>query len=136
MNDSMQGQWACQQALTGFFNGLDERRFDDMLAHFASDGVWTRQGTPLNGHAGIRAVLAERSATVVTRHLISNAEMRATGDTVEGSAVVTIYHHDDNTGKLPAKLEPPRAILLFKAVFVRREGRWLIAQLRSERLFA
>jgi len=26
--------------------------------------------------------------------------------------------------------------LLFKAVFARREGRWLIAQLRSERLFA
>ncbi|WP_374632169.1 nuclear transport factor 2 family protein [Ferrovibrio sp.] len=136
MSDSMQAQWACQQALTGFFNGLDDRRFDDMLAHFASDGVWTRQGTPLNGHADIRAVLAERSATVVTRHLISNAEMRVIGDTAEGSAVVTIYHHDDKTGALPAKLEPPRSILLFKASFARRNDHWVIIRLRSERLFA
>ena len=136
MSDIMQAQWACQQTLTGFFNGLDERRFDDMLAHFAPDGVWTRQGTDLNGHAGIRAVLVERSATVVTRHLISNMEVRVAGDSADGSAVVTIYHHDDKTGALPAKLEPPRSILLFKPAFAKRGGAWMITRLRSERLFA
>jgi len=136
MNNDTAAEWLCQKALTQFFNGLDDRRFEAMLANLAPEGIWLRQGVELKGRAGVSAVLAERSATVVTRHILSNTVIQVTGESAVGETVAIIYHHDDKTGKLPAKLEAPRAILCFKASFRHFPEGWLIERLASSRLFA
>jgi hypothetical protein len=136
MDKTAAAEWLCQKSLMQFFNGLDDRRFDDMLARLAPDGVWVRQGVELKGRAGVSAVLVERSATVVSRHIVTNVAIQVTGDTASGEAVVTVYHHDDKTGALPAKLDAARSILGFKISFRLHPDGWLIERLGSTRLFA
>lgn len=135
MDTSTAAEWLCQKSLVQFFNGLDDRRFDEMLSKLAPDGVWVRQGVELKGRAGVSTVLAERSATVVSRHIVTNATFEVSGDTAAGEALVTVYHHDDKTGSLPARLDAPRAILGFKTALRLYPEGWLIERLSSTRLF-
>jgi ketosteroid isomerase-like protein len=55
-----------------FFRGLDTRDHAAVAALMAPDGVWVRQGKPLNGPAAVMAALKQRPVNRVTCHLITN----------------------------------------------------------------
>ncbi len=40
-------EWDCAQILIRFFNEFDARHYGEMVALFAPDGVWHRQGRAL-----------------------------------------------------------------------------------------
>ena len=68
------------QQLHAFFESLDENRYEALLASFAPDARWLRQGRWLEGHAAIRAALQARPATTRVRHVISNLQVEAEQD--------------------------------------------------------
>lgn len=129
-------EWQCIKTMTRFFNSLDDRHFEDLADCMTESGVWVRQGKPLEGRSAVLSALAERSPTVLTRHLISNPVAKIEGEAAEVTAVVTIFHHDDGSGTQPGSLSLPRAILRFTAVMGCSNEGWQIRRLTSERLFA
>jgi uncharacterized protein (TIGR02246 family) len=63
---------ACADVANRFFRCLDRQQYDELADLFAPDGAWIRQGAELRGREAIVAVLAQRPAALVTRHLVSN----------------------------------------------------------------
>ena len=118
------------QPLYFFFYCLDERRYDDLVALFATDGIWHRQGKQLRGQAEIRQAMEARSATQRIRHVLTNAFIsELDGDRVTVRSYMTAYRHDD--GK-PAPSVPripgPLSMSLVTTVFGRNGNAWLIAE--------
>ncbi|TCT09439.1 nuclear transport factor 2 family protein [Paralcaligenes ureilyticus] len=72
--DSSEGsvQWDCSDVTLSFFHFLDTRRYLDLAALMAPDGVWLRQGQRLLGPDAVLAALNARSATRTTCHVVSN----------------------------------------------------------------
>ena len=49
---------ACARATLSFFHALDTRRYEDVAALMARDGVWLRQGVELAGPAAVLRLCA------------------------------------------------------------------------------
>ena len=118
------------QPLHYFFWCLDERRYDALVALFAEDGVWYRQGRQLRGHAEILSALEARSATQRIRHVITNAFIAEhVAERVTLRAYMTAYRHDD--GKPPPsvpRIAGPLSMSLVTTVFDRSGDDWLITE--------
>ena len=85
-------EWDCAQILIRFFNEFDGWRYREMVALFAPDGVWHRQGRALRGAEAILAVLAQRSTTQTVRHVVTNVQVTALdADTAKSLLYVTAY---------------------------------------------
>ncbi len=70
--ERMLAEWDCAQLCTRFYHHLDRREYDRVAALMAETGVWMRQGAPLTGPAEVTAALRQRSASLTSRHLLSN----------------------------------------------------------------
>lgn len=80
------------QALHAFISHLDERRYDDLLAVFAPEGRWLRQGRWLEGRAQILEALQSRPAGMRVRHVMSNAwAWQGEGGTLHMEAYMTAF---------------------------------------------
>lgn len=121
---------ALTQRLHRFFHSLDERDYDAVVALFAGDGVWLRQGERLQGHAAVRRALEARSSTLRIRHVITNAFIeRVEGDEATLVAYMTAYRHDDGQpSTAPPRIAGPLRISKVVARFRRTGGDWRIAE--------
>jgi len=81
-------QFDCLDVVYGFFDALDMHAHDRVLALFAEDGVWERQGRALEGRAAIGAALEQRSPQRRTFHAICNPVVSLQSDT---QATVRFY---------------------------------------------
>src|SRR3972149_6355984 len=85
-------EWDCHQNLSRLFYYLDEGRDADLATLFAADGVSHRQGKALKGRDEILAVIRERPQTQITRHVMGNVFVTATGpNAAEAVSYVTVY---------------------------------------------
>ena len=118
------------QRLHRVFYCLDERDYDSLVAAFADDGVWNRQGERLQGHAAVRRALDARSPTQRIRHVISNTFVaEVEGDEATVVAYMTAYRHDDGTpSAAPPRIAGPLRISKVAARFRRVGDDWLIAE--------
>ncbi|GAA4351876.1 nuclear transport factor 2 family protein [Angustibacter luteus] len=95
---------ACERLIIQFAHYLDHRRFTEVAALFAEDGVWLRHGEQLVGPQAIRSLLEQRSATQVERHVMTTVLVEQASPT-ECTAVsyVLIFraHGPDPHGQLP-----------------------------------
>jgi hypothetical protein len=129
-------EWDCARTLTQFFNWFDQWRYDDMVALFAPDGVWHRQGRALQGPA-IMAALDVRSRTQTVRHVITNIQV----DVVDAAAAeftlyVTAYMHDSGVkAAAPPKIQSPSLLLVVPGGLVKVGDQWKIAHMSMNREF-
>lgn len=129
-------EWDCAQLLTGFFNAFDAFRYDDMVALFAPDGVWHRQGKALRGSA-IREALEARSRTQTVRHVVTNIQITVKDERHADSLLyLTAYMAD--TGSRPTEPPPisaPSLLLDVPGKLVLTPQGWRIASLTMTRVF-
>jgi hypothetical protein len=108
-----------------------------MVALFAPDGVWHRQGRALRGPEAILAVLEQRSTTQTIRHVVTNVEVTVLdADTARSLLYVTAYQHD--TGEqatAPPVIRSPSLLLTVPGELVRTDDGWKISSLTMTRVF-
>jgi hypothetical protein len=127
---------ACQYVIARFFHHLDGGDIAKAAAQFAPTGVWLRRGHALTGPEGLMAGLAERSKTVVVRHVIANPILEAAPDgEVAGKFVMTVYRDWDPEGRSPVPMDGPELVRDVSVRFTRVEGSWRIAHLTAKSIF-
>ncbi|GAC1403592.1 MAG: hypothetical protein NVSMB64_05560 [Candidatus Velthaea sp.] len=118
-----------------FFLALDETEYDKMLALFAPEACWHRQGAVLRGHSEIAEALRARSRQRI-RHVITNTVTTIRGDEAEATSYMTAYRQ---LGTLPTDAPPtiagPFRVSVVRTRFVRRNEAWLIGEMRFDTQF-
>ena len=129
-------EWDCARTLTRFFNWFDQWRYDGMVALFAPDGVWHRQGKALRGQA-IKDALDVRSRTQTVRHVITNTQVDVVdAATAEFILYVTAYVHDSGVKAVtPPKIQSPSLLLVVPGGMVKVGDDWKIAHMSMNREF-
>lgn len=107
----------------------DDHNGDAVAALFVPDGTWERSGAPpCHGHAEIAAYMfAIRNAGFMARsaHMVMNPVIHVDGDTATGHwRFVMMYTTADESSF-------SRIIGTYDETYVRHEGRWRFASLRS-----
>jgi hypothetical protein len=124
------------EAMHRFYYYLDERRYEDMAAMMASDGVWFRQGTELRGPAEVLQALRLRAADSSVRHVMANgfADLDTQG---EASVQIyqTVYKGHAAQGEVPVAPGPDSMSAVSARLRSGEGGRWQIVSLRSSRKF-
>lgn len=82
---------ACARVTLSFFHALDTRRYEDVAAFMAPDGIWLRQGAELEGPAAVLAALQARPASRTTCHVVTNLRVEAEAGHAPQRARVHFY---------------------------------------------
>lgn len=113
-----------------FFRGLDSRDNDAVASLFARDGVWVRQGIPLQGPDAVRVALEQRDPGRHTAHLVTNLWVeQATENTARVRFYMTAFE-TTQTASTPQMLGVRDSV----DDFVLEEGGWRIARKESRRM--
>lgn len=105
---------------TAFFVALD--RFDDerILSIIADDVQWLRASGALIGSTVVRAMLASRDRTRITRHLVSNCDVCGVSAT-EATIGLDVVVFEGSEGRISS------TSLISSRDTLRKDGRWKIA---------
>lgn len=121
-----------------FFTGLD--RFDDeaVLALMAPNFEWIRANAEAIGDvATLRKTLAGRSRARVTRHLVTNVEIRsASADAAQVHCDILVFEKEqalESSG--PATVPGPTSVLSTSDELVRVAGQWRISRKQARAVF-
>ena len=128
---------ACQQLSVAFGNYVDQRRYAELGALFAPDGVFERAGVGVVGPAAIEAELAKRPAHWATLHFCTNVQIEPVdADHAVGRAYQFVLMQKDVTGDppypMPGSIE---AAGIFEDAFVRTAAGWRFASRRTLSVF-
>lgn len=127
----------CQRTIIRFFNRLDGRDYDGLVALLAPDGVWHRRGQPLQGREAVMAAMRARSETLLINHLVSNLEVAVvSASEATARSIVTVYNDPGKNGTdLPRPLVGPWSVYEFTQILRPDGDTWLIAEQKSRVLF-
>ena len=109
-HESVVAEWAAVRTIATFFRHLDDRDYDRASALFGEDGCWVRLGARLTGARAIKAALADRPATLATRHVMSNVIAAAEPGESEVRVRYYITVFDDESGTPVPVLAAPAAL--------------------------
>lgn len=127
---------ACRRLVMLFAHHLDHRRFREVAALFAEDGVWHRRGATMRGPAQILAFLEQRAATVVERHVMTGTLVEQQDDTTcTATSYVTIFRTDHAGGDVPT-IRGPAAFGEFHDTFRLTDDGWRFSYRTSKAVFA
>ena len=123
---------ACERTVLRFTAAFDEGDLGGMLAEFAPDGVWRRpDGSVVEGHAGVRTLMATLRPTVSFRHIVTNLRVAmATADQATCVSYVTVYMHDGECDGGPAPLDAPVLVGRYHDELRRAGTSWVISARR------
>jgi hypothetical protein len=129
---------AIHSAVCGFFTALD--RFDDeaVAALMAPAFEWVRaDNTVVREMSALRQLLAARSRKRVTRHLVTNVEIRSSSvNEARVHGDILVYEKSDVSENEGTAVVPgPSCILSTSDEVVRFEGRWRIARKQARTVF-
>jgi hypothetical protein len=134
MEDFLPSSVVAAQLPAVFFGALDERRYEEVAALMAENGIWHRQGKALTGPSGVLEAVEARPADFATAHIITNVIVEPS----EGGAVVTFHstvftHKGDAQNPFP--LVAPAQIGRYAARCAIENGSWKIVDLSNVVLF-
>ncbi len=128
---------AIEQTILHLFACFDRDDAAGVAAAFTAEGVWLHGGREHGGHRAILEEMDRRPTGRRTVHLISNLLIR---EIAEGRARVAFqaltYAGPTPPAGRPAVLDRPIALDRYEMVAVQGDGRWRVAALGAERLFA
>ncbi len=126
---------ACERLVVASYSFMDQGRYDETAALFATDATWVRGGKPVTGREAILAALHQRPATDISRHLITNV-LVTIGSDREASATACFVplrgtKRDDGTVATPAITNVGDLSYTFR----RDAEGWRIAHLQPTMIF-
>jgi len=124
----------CNNQILALYRDLDESKYEPMVARFAPDGVWHRQGKVLEGRDQMLAALQMRSKTQRVHHLMVNLfadRVEADRCSIRGYMLV-LRHEDGKPIEGPAPLTGIESIRTTYIDLARIDGQWLITQMRGD----
>lgn len=126
---------ACAALIVAFAACNDAHDADGLAALFAPDGVLVRPGAaPLHGRAAIAHAYASRPSGRITRHVVSNVQVRLeSATTATGLSYVTVWSGQlaDAEGPFGRRADGRQAVGEFEDRFVRTNDGWRIAERRA-----
>jgi hypothetical protein len=127
---------ACRRLVILFAHHLDHRRFREVAALFAEDGVWHRRGESFRGPGEVLAFLEQRAATVVERHVMTTTLVEQLTDmTCAATSYVTLFRADRTGDEVPV-ITGPVAVGEFHDQFRLTDGGWRFTYRTSTPVFA
>lgn len=129
---------AIHSRVTAFYTGLD--RFDDeaVASMMAPDFKWIRANNEtVSGLPAIRNLLAARSRARVTRHLVTNIEIRcSSADAVKVNCDVLVFEKDDSgSASVPAAVTGPSSVISVSDELIRLDGGWKFVRKQARTVF-
>jgi hypothetical protein len=120
----------CEEVVIAFARAFDAGRNDDMLSHFATDGVWERADSTVIGHDGIVQMMQRRSKAIRVRHIITNLISTLHGDDEASvTSYVTVYRHNEAVpASEPAPLRGPALVGEYTDQLRHIDGCWRICR--------
>lgn len=117
---------SCLQLVHQLFYFLDESSDESLLALFAAEGIWHRQGARLVGREQIRLALSARSKTQRIRHVISNGFIESqTQGLIQFVAYMTAYRFDDGVLRTgPLEISQALRLSVVRAAIRQTDGRF------------
>jgi len=125
-------------AVYAFFTAIDRCDDEGVVALMAPSFEWIRAGAEvIRDLPALRKTLAARSRTRVTRHLVSNVEIRSlsAGAASIHCDVLVFEKNDVAPGTGPAVVPGPSLLLSSSDELVRVDGRWRIAKKQARAVF-
>jgi ketosteroid isomerase-like protein len=133
LSEELVAQVSCERLLVRLFHCLDARDYEGVAACFAEDSLWLRQGKELRGPGQVLKALQERTATIHVHHLLSNIDVRLSGENrAKSIAYMTVYRSD--TGKppvFPIKVQGPELVAVCTGELRRSADQWRVSRLAT-----
>lgn len=125
--------YAAEQTVMRMYHALDRGDYSAAAGCFMPDGSWERGDIALQGQQQILASLNQRSATLFTRHYVSNfVVLELGGPLAKVAFALTVYRSDTGVpptlpvaGAVPAMLADVACELACSD-----DGNWLIKRLQ------
>jgi uncharacterized protein (TIGR02246 family) len=126
----------CLKLIASYALGADHHDADRFVNVFARDGQWIRPtGKTFSGHAELRAFMAQRPRTVLSRHVSTNAVVDVLGpEEAQGVSLATVYRLENHEGG-PGPLTTPESIVEYQDRFTREPEGWRIKERRAFTVF-
>ncbi|CAB3803665.1 hypothetical protein LMG28688_05815 [Paraburkholderia caffeinitolerans] len=130
---------AAGQTVIRMYHALDRSDYSRASRCFTPDGIWERGGNALHGQQQILASLNQRSATLFTRHCVTNFLLvEHSGSVAKAEFGLTVYRSDKGA---PPMLPADRAVAAMLAdveceLACNDGGDWLIRRLDPRITFA
>ncbi|MFX1676486.1 nuclear transport factor 2 family protein [Paraburkholderia sp. A2WS-5] len=126
--------YAAEQTVMRMYHALDRNDYSRAARCFTLDGSWERGDIALRGQQQIFVSLNQRSATLLTRHYVTNFfVMEHSGPVAKASFGLTVYRSDKGApptlpvgGAGPAMLADVECELACSD-----DGNWLIKRLQA-----
>jgi SnoaL-like domain len=127
---------ACRRLVILFAHRLDHRRFREVAALFADDGVWHRRGESFLGPVQILAFLEQRPPNVLERHIMTTTLVEQLTDTTCAATSYATIFRSDRTGDGVPAITGPTAIGEFHDRFRLTDAGWRFTYRTSQPVFA
>ncbi|UIF84565.1 nuclear transport factor 2 family protein [Cupriavidus necator] len=130
---------AAGQTVMRMYHALDRSDYSGASKYFTPDGVWERAGNALHGQQQILASLNQRSATLFTRHYVTNfVVFEHSGPMAKAAFSLSVYRSDKNAPPtLPVGPAIPAMLADAECELVCNDGGdWLINRLAPVITFA
>jgi hypothetical protein len=128
--------FTCQGLSARFYRLLDERDYEGLIALFAPDGRWHRQGVWLEGPEEVRAALARRPTDITVRHVLTAVEVNRTDPgiiEVRGNVLVFRAQGDLDAAPLAMPASPSTLMTIcdrYHAI----DGQWKLQEKSGRRI--
>ncbi len=134
----MAREHACAQLILALARFTDSGDYDAALALFCDDAVMDRDGDVVSGIAALRQAYAQRPASRITRHVLSNIVVELDGaDQAQVSSYVTVYRHMREPGQDGPPYRMPGADVLgqYQDRLVHTSAGWRLASRITRTIF-
>ncbi|MGH8260486.1 MAG: nuclear transport factor 2 family protein [Steroidobacteraceae bacterium] len=131
----------CMRLVLASLRAFDERDWPAYAGLFAEDGVFIRANAPdepLTGREAIRAALAARPASRLTRHLCTNLEIDVLdAERARGFCYLLLYAGDASEPETPSGRPADRIQRIgeYRDTFVLSQGGWRISRREGRLIF-
>jgi 3-phenylpropionate/cinnamic acid dioxygenase small subunit len=130
MNDStkVQAVQACERLLLELADLTDHGPYDQIAELFTEDGEFDRDGTVVSGREALRDLYAERPASLMTRHMVSNVIVTMVSEREATSqAYATVYRYRSSEAAKPVPpvvCHGPESVAEYQDHLVRTPEGW------------
>lgn len=124
----------CIRLCVDWANGIDARRYDEVLDLFTEDGVIDRMGVIFDGRTAIKEFLFARPQSGTTAHISANARVTFEGhDVAKGFSYVLFFQGSGGDAGSPVVVAGLPSIIEYHDQYRRTHGGWRIER-RSVRM--
>ena len=122
-------EYACARLVSQYCFAIDGNHFEEWISLFTPDCQWLRQGQPaVLGHEGLKAFLAGRSKSTVTRHVSTNVQVNVVDDShATGRSYTLLYAAAATAAPDVPVLRPLQRLIENSDEYLLVDGAWRIA---------